>query len=170
MNIINFDKNTPNKSDLENAFEKALSLFLEKRKIDLRMIIKVEWNNRMRSCAGKAFCFQQIIKLNARLLSENESELIPTFLHEVAHLIDFQIRGKSNHDYHWKSILTDMGEKDDRCHNMDVSNLKNKVQKFEVYCNCKTWQFTKNRITKMNRGMSYGCPKCKTAITFNKRV
>ena len=36
-------------------------------------------------------------------------EVEQTIIHELAHAIDFEIRGTSNHDYNWSSIAAQMG-------------------------------------------------------------
>src|SRR5689334_17340608 len=49
--------------------------------------VRVEWNSRLRSCAGRADTSRFIISLNPRLRQHGADEIDRTFRHELAHLL-----------------------------------------------------------------------------------
>lgn len=47
-----------------------------------------------------------------------------TIPHEIAHLIDTRLHGKSSHGSSWKWVMGVLGVNPSRCHNYDVSETK----------------------------------------------
>lgn len=79
---------------------------------DLADRISVEWNTRMRSCAGKAFWPTGLIQLNPRLTSISDAEVRQTLLHELAHLVAYERypnRSIKSHGKEWQRACTDVG-------------------------------------------------------------
>jgi predicted SprT family Zn-dependent metalloprotease len=69
--------------------------------------------------------------LNQRLLSRvSEQEQFQDVSHELAHLLDYALRGKSGHDAYWKNLHLLMGGDAARCHQYDVTGLRNRVKRF----------------------------------------
>jgi predicted SprT family Zn-dependent metalloprotease len=98
---------------------------------------KIRINTRMRVAAGRARKILRggvltlIMDLNQRLLSKaSEQEQFQDVSHELAHLLDYAIRGKSGHDEPWKNLHLLMGGDASRCHQYDVTGLQNKVKRF----------------------------------------
>jgi len=76
--------------------------------------VKIVWNRRMRSTAGRAFLNHAKVELNPKLLELGEEALEhvqQTLLHELAHLLAHQRHGHgiSAHGVEWKQACADMG-------------------------------------------------------------
>jgi len=79
---------------------------------DLKGRVSVEWNTRMRSCAGRAFWPKGMIQLNPKLLGISKAEVRQTLLHELAHLIAYERnpnRSIKSHGEEWKQACIDVG-------------------------------------------------------------
>lgn len=60
-----------------------------------------------------------------------------TLPHEVAHVVDMLIRGRTNHDRHWKAICIRLGGSGKRTHSMEVSKAR-KTRKYIYVATCGT--------------------------------
>jgi SprT protein len=82
--------------------------------------VRVEWNSRLKSAAGRADYRQKLISLNPRLV-EHPGEIDRTLRHELAHMLA-QFRQKSRrrispHGPEWQQACRDLGIADEkRCH------------------------------------------------------
>ncbi len=79
---------------------------------DLTKRVTVEWNTRMRSCAGRAFWPKGAIELNPRLLEISKAEVRQTVLHELAHLIAYERnpnRSIKSHGVEWQKACAEVG-------------------------------------------------------------
>ena len=97
----------------------------------------------------------------------NRARITNTILHEIAHALDHNIRGFSNHDEHWQKIAKSIG-----CTGSefgDTSGLdKSKIYKWTATCpKCdRKWYYhVKPKKTLI-------CPKDKTTLDykFNKKI
>jgi SprT protein len=83
--------------------------------------LRVEWNSRLKTAAGRADYQQKIILLNPRL-SEYPTEIDRTLRHELAHILaQFRVgrRRISPHGIEWQQACVDLGIGDEkRCHNL----------------------------------------------------
>jgi SprT protein len=83
--------------------------------------IRVEWNPRLKTAAGRADCCQKLISLNPRL-AEHPEEIDRTLRHEIAHILAQFRAGRrriSPHGAEWQQACRDLaigGEK--RCHTL----------------------------------------------------
>lgn len=94
----------------------------------------IQWSNRMTRAAGLAS--RKGIKLSVPLLrTANDSFCIEVAIHEAAHYIDFNLRGKSDHGPEWQKLMAVLGYPDaERCHTLDRSHL----HRYEIICrSCK---------------------------------
>jgi SprT protein len=84
--------------------------------------LRVEWNSRLRTAAGRADYREKLISLNPRLV-EHPSEIDRTLRHELAHILA-QFREKrrrriSPHGPEWQQACRDLGIADEkRCHTL----------------------------------------------------
>ncbi len=83
--------------------------------------LRVEWNSRLKTAAGRADYRQKLISLNPRLF-EHPAEIDRTLRHELAHILAqfradrCQIRA---HGDEWRIACRDLGISDEkRCHNL----------------------------------------------------
>ena len=151
---------------LEFAFERSRILRRTGRDVDLETTarellrslgadklareIRVEWNPRMRSAAGRADYREKLISLNPLLLNADlvsvsrqsgSDEIDRTLRHELAHLLAQWRVGRRRIDPHgpeWRQACCDLGIADEaRCHNLPFAS-KTFPPRFVYRCpNCK---------------------------------
>ena len=84
-------------------------------------IIRVEWNARLKTCAGRADYRSKLISLNSQLV-HHPSEIDRTLLHELAHILAQFRAGRKrilSHGADWRQACRDLGIADEkRCHNL----------------------------------------------------
>lgn len=74
--------------------------------------IKVAWNPRMRTTAGRAFWPEAKIELNPKLKDMAQGEVDGTLLHELAHLLAYHRAGRRRiaaHGTEWRQACVDLG-------------------------------------------------------------
>src|SRR4029079_19625956 len=96
-------------SDLETKARQLLCSLGAKR---IATELRVEWNSRLKTAAGRADYRQKLISLNPRLL-EHPAEIDRTLRHERAHILA-QFREKSRrrispHGPQWQQACRDLG-------------------------------------------------------------
>ena len=125
-------------SDLETKARQLLRSLGAKR---IATELRIEWNARLRTAAGRADYRQKLISLNRRLV-EHPAEIDRTLRHELAHILA-QFREKSRrrispHGPEWQQACRDLGiggEK--RCHTLPFP-AKRHAPPFIYRCpNCK---------------------------------
>jgi SprT protein len=83
--------------------------------------IRVEWNPRLKTCAGRADYRSRLISLNP-LLVHHPVEIGRTFRHELAHILaQFRARRRRilPHGVEWQHACCDLGVSGEkRCHNL----------------------------------------------------
>jgi SprT protein len=83
--------------------------------------LRVEWNSRLKTAAGRADYRQKLISLNPRL-SEYPTEIDRTLRHELAHILAQFRAGRRRippHGADWQQACVDLGIADEkRCHNL----------------------------------------------------
>ena len=83
--------------------------------------LRLEWNPRLKTAAGRADYRQKLISLNPRL-SEYPTEIDRTLRHELAHILAQLRAGRrriSPHGVEWEQACADLGIADEkRCHNL----------------------------------------------------
>ncbi len=119
---------------------------------DLGEELRVTWNSRLRTTAGRAYCDNQTIELNPALVDISEEEIDRTLRHELAHLIAYYRARKRRisiapHGKEWRRACVDLGiEGEDRCHNLPYKRVRQK------------------------RKFAYACPTCGHQIQRVKRI
>lgn len=83
--------------------------------------LRVEWNPRLKTCAGRADYRSKLISLNPQLV-HHPSEIERTLQHELAHILA-QFRAARRrilpHGAEWRQACRDLGISDEkRCHNL----------------------------------------------------
>ncbi len=83
--------------------------------------LRVEWNSRLKTAAGRADYREKLISLNPRLL-DHPTEIDRTLRHELAHILAQFRAGRrriSPHGAEWQRACVDLGVADEkRCHNL----------------------------------------------------
>ena len=122
---------------LKTARELLCSLGAKRIATELR----VEWNSRLKTAAGRADYRQKLVSLNPRLV-EHPAEIDRTLRHELAHILA-QFRDKSRrrispHGPQWQQACRDLGIADEkRCHTLPFP-AKSYAPRFIYRCpNCR---------------------------------
>src|SRR4029077_5941232 len=83
--------------------------------------LRVEWNARLKTAAGRADYRQQLISLNPRLF-EHPAEIDRTLRHELAHFLAQFRAGRHRiapHGAEWRQACRDLGiDGEKRCHTL----------------------------------------------------
>jgi SprT protein len=130
--------------------EKARGIFRELGAARLAGLVRVEWNPRLKTAAGRADSREKLISLNPRLSDYGEVEIDRTLRHELAHLLA-QFRGGRRrilpHGPEWRSACRDLGIGDEaRCHNLPFP------------------------ISERARHYVYKCPNCQRGFPRVRRI
>ncbi|MEP6699029.1 MAG: SprT-like domain-containing protein [Verrucomicrobiota bacterium] len=123
---------------------RAREIFRALHADDLAREVRVEWNARLFSAAGRADCARTLISLNPRLHEHGASEIDRTLRHELAHLLA-QFRGGRRrvapHGAQWRQACRDLGIGDEtRCHALPFP------------------------VQRRSRRYIYECPRCQNAF------
>ena len=102
--------------------------------------VRVEWNSRLRSSAGRAKFREKLISLNPRLREHEAGEIERTLRHELAHLLAQYRAGRRRvlpHGPEWRTACHDLGIGDEkRCHTLPFP-VRQRTRPFLYKCpNC----------------------------------
>lgn len=99
--------------------------------------VKVYWNPRMSSTAGRATWPDAVIELNPALEQISEREIERTFLHELAHLVAYERAGNRRirpHGPEWRRACCDLGIPGERVgHNLPLPS-RTLRRKWRYFC------------------------------------
>jgi len=103
--------------------------------------VRVEWNPRLQTCAGRAHFREKLISLNPRLCQHGAAEIDRTLRHEIAHLVAQLRAGRRRilpHGAEWRDACRDLGIGNEvRCHNLPFP-VKSHAARFVYRCpNCR---------------------------------
>ena len=120
--------------------------------------LRVEWNSRLKTAAGRADYREKLISLNPRLI-EHPDEIDRTLRHELAHILAQFRAGRrkiSPHGVEWQQACIDLGIADEkRCHNLPFP-ARTFAARFVYRCpNCRQ-EFP--RVRRMSRAVA--CLAC----------
>jgi SprT protein len=99
--------------------------------------VRVEWNPRLRSCAGRADFQEKLVSLNPRLSEYGAAEIDRTLRHELAHLLAQFRAGRRRilpHGREWRDACHDLAIGDERrCHNLPLPT-RERTRRFLYKC------------------------------------
>ena len=133
--------------------------------------VRVEWNPRLKTCAGRADYRLKLISLNPQLRGHGEEEIHRTFLHELAHLLAQFRAGRKRilpHGAEWQRACHDLGIGDEkRCHNLPFP-VSPRARRYLYRCpNCRR-EFP--RVRRIRRSMAcLGCCRAHNRGNFDAR-
>jgi predicted SprT family Zn-dependent metalloprotease len=145
--------------------------------------VSVQWNNRLRTCAGlckfkrKRMAINGVrqltptlIELSVKLFKNNDwdiDKIKNTLTHEMCHAYLLEHYNERGHTQRFQDTMTRITgvRKNHRCHNYDVEVLKNE-KKYSIQCPKHGEIGKRSRAPK--RGGVYRCNHCKSVITFVK--
>ena len=148
----------------EHATELGLTGLAEK--------VKVKWNPRMRSTAGRAYYQHFEIELNPKLIEISEEELHRTFLHELAHLVarvrTFP-RRIAPHGVEWQLACCDLGIPGEKAtHNLPLPS-SSQARKWLYTCPHCNAVISRARRMKRKHVACYPCCKSYNHGKYHKR-
>jgi len=84
---------------------------------------EIDFSNRKRTL-GHCNCTKKLISISNAYLKTNTFPVMKdTLLHEIAHALQFEKTGKTDHGKSWKSIARDVGCRPVRCADLKEVNL-----------------------------------------------
>ena len=116
--------------------------------------LRVEWNSRLKTAAGRADYREKLISLNPQLV-DHPTEIDRTLRHELAHILAQFRAGRrriSPHGAEWRQACFDLGIADEkRCHNLPFP-VRTYIARFIYRCpNCRQ-EFP--RVRRMRRAVA----------------
>lgn len=120
--------------------EKSKELSRQLGATKLAREVRVEWNSRLKTVAGRADFREKLISLNPLLHDHGLAEIDRTLRHELAHLLAQFRAGRQRiapHGAEWREACRDLGIADEaRCHDLPFTT-KAYVARFVYRCpNC----------------------------------
>jgi SprT protein len=120
--------------------------------------LRVEWNSRLKTAAGRADYRQKLVLLNPRL-SEYPTEIDRTLRHELAHILAQFRAGRRRilpHGVEWREACRDLGISDEkRCHNLPFP-VSERARRYLYRCPDCQRDFA--RVRRIKRAVA--CPIC----------
>ncbi len=108
---------------------------------DLSRRVRVAWNPRMRTTAGRAWWPDRLIELNPKLRDCEPDELWRTLKHELAHLAAYERSGRRRilpHGPQWQQACADLGIAGERpYHTLPFQRRKMARNHVYVCANCR---------------------------------
>ena len=121
--------------------------------------VRVEWNARLFSAAGRADSRRNLISLNPRLREHDAAEIDRTLRHELAHLLAQFRAGPRRippHGAEWRRACRDLGIADEaRCHTLPFP-VKQRARRFLYRCSRCGKEFP--RVRRIKRAVA--CLEC----------
>ena len=103
-------------------------------------VVRVYWNRRMRTCAGRAFWPARVIELNPVLWEFGGEEIERTLRHELAHLVAYERAGRKRiapHGPEWERACAELGIPGERaCHTLPLPRRRQERKHAYVCTHC----------------------------------
>ena len=130
---------------------------------DRLMDIKVISNSRPKGRAGQASYYARELELHGELFKEGRvQDLYDTFIHELAHFMEYWIFGNGGHGRSWKATMIALGADPTRCHKYEYLSGKQNARYVYSCISCGTnFNYQRNMKNMTNR---YHVP-CKHKVT-----
>ena len=126
---------------------------------ELSREVRVEWNARLFSAAGRADSHRNLISLNPRLRDGHDGEINRTLRHELAHLLAQFRAGRRRvppHGAEWRRACRDLGIADEaRCHTLPFP-VNQRARRFLYRCSRCGKEFP--RVRRIKRAVA--CLEC----------
>lgn len=121
--------------------------------------VRLVWNPRMRTAAGRINLRSRVIYLNPRILLNTENsdaDAINTLTHECAHMLAWDRYADKGHGRAWKMTHRMLGGDGERLHNLKGAQRRRHTR-VEIACSrCGTiMQVTKSRWAKYGNRLSH---------------
>jgi SprT protein len=134
---LSFKRSRINAGDDVSLAEKARELLILAGASRIAREVRVEWNARLKTCAGRVDYGKKLISLNPRLGEHGFSEVDRTLRHELAHLLAQFRAGRRRvlpHGGEWRAACHDLGIGDEkRCHSLPFP-IRERARRFVYKC------------------------------------
>lgn len=133
----------------ESAFDSGMTAWCQEQARafglhELAKKVRVKWNGRMRTTAGRAWWPSRCIEMNPKLIHFSQADTWRTLKHEFAHLMAYERSGRRSIEPHgpeWRAACAELGIPNEQAYH--------------------TLPFKSRR---MKRNYAYACPTCLTVI------
>lgn len=99
--------------------------------------IRITYNPRLRTTAGRAILDDRRVELNTRLLSKHPEHLVPTLVHELAHVVAYMRNGKSApHGRGFRELMHAAGLSPQATHSLPTGHLRRRRRSFLYLHRC----------------------------------
>jgi SprT protein len=138
---------------------------------ELARKVKVSWNGRMQTTAGRAWWPDRSIELNPKLKNCEPEELWRTLKHELAHLVAYERCARRRiepHGREWQVACADLGIPGElSCHNLPFKRRQLKRNHVYICSNC---FLVVRRVRPIKRAVAcYDCCRKFNAGTYHDR-
>ena len=104
---------------------------------DLARSVRIVYNPRLRSTAGRALLKDGVVELNVRLLRDHPDQLVPTLAHELAHIAVYRRRsGDRPHGRRFAELMTALGLSPEATHHLPVAHLTHRRRRYLYLHRC----------------------------------
>ncbi len=128
---------------------------------ELARKVRVVWNPRMQTTAGRACWPERLIEINPKLKDLSEAQVWRTLKHEFAHLLAFERCGRRQIDPHgveWQKACIELGIPDESArHSLPLKGRR--IKRKYIYV-CPSCLSDVKRVRPMKRAVAcYSCCK-----------
>ncbi len=114
---------------------------------DLGQSVRVGYNPRLRTTLGQAHLQLGQVELNGRLLSEHPDELIPTLVHELAHVAVYRRYGRRPpHGLEFRTLMRAVNLTDRATHSLPVARQRRRRYLYLHRCSVCGQSFLARRV------------------------
>lgn len=133
--------------------------------------ISWEFSNRLSTSLGMAYFNTCSIKFCRRLwIRASAEDRRNVIIHEVVHILAYNIFRDDGHGKHWKALMIKCGGKPVACHGVDVQGIRRPQRRVQVTCGCRTHTVSANKAGRIRNGHPYKCGKCYEPLFENNIV
>ena len=93
----------------------------------------VEWSGRLQTSAGYASSTRGITLHHSLQMADQRQNLIETFLHEAAHMMQHFAYGEINHGATWWEMMHQLGQKPKRTHAIAAVKRRREVTEDDLF-------------------------------------
>jgi len=131
---------------------------------DLAARVRVTYDRRLRTSAGIAHLEDRRVALNPRLLSENPSQLVPTLVHELAHIVVWTRHGNIRpHGREFRGLMKAVNMPASATHRLPADHLRVKRRRYLYLHRCREcgYSFISRKVRR-----NYYCIACGPEMTW----
>jgi len=104
---------------------------------DLAERVSIAYNPRLRTTLGRALLADNRVELNVRLLREHPGELLPTDVHELAHLaVRMRYGNVQSHGMHFRAFMRAVNLSAASTHSLPTKHLKSRRRRYVYLHRC----------------------------------